>query len=62
MPHQWKTVNFKSFLCILAKYVLYFTRYVKNTEDQPVLHNIENWLYHNCSILTENPVSDLCQM
>ena len=34
----------------------------KNAEYQPVFHNIENWLNHNCSISTENPVSDLCQI
>ena len=42
--------------------VLYFTRYDENTEDQPVLYNIENWLKHNRLILRENPVSDLCNI
>ena len=57
-----KELILNNFYVYLAKYVLHFTGYVKNTEYQPVLQNIENWLNHNCSILTENPVSDLCQI
>ena len=57
-----KELILNNFYVYLAKYVLHFTGYVENTEYQPVLQNIENWLNHNCSILTENPVSDLCQI